>query len=163
MNKNKLHNIKNPGFKTPKDYFEGLEDSVMDQIKLQDKITDIGFKVPDNYFDSFEDKVLDRITKKPKVISLFTKRNLFYASSIAAALVLMFSIFINKNDLSFDDLEITSIENYIYEQDIDTYDMASLLTEEELITDNFIESELTEDLLKDYLLENATLEDLIIE
>jgi len=132
-------------------------------MKLQDKIEDTGFKVPDNYFESLDDNIFDKVAHKPKVISLFTRRNLFYASSIAAALVLMFSIYINKNDLSFDNLEIASIENYLYDEDIDTYEIASLLTEEELITDNFIESEISEDLIEDYLIENATIEDLIIE
>jgi hypothetical protein len=163
MNKNKLHNIKDSGFKVPKNYFDSLEDSIMNQIKLQEKIEDSGFKTPDNYFESLDDKILDKVAHKPRVISLFTKRNLFYASSIAAALVIMFGILINNNDLTFDDLEIASIENYIYNEDIDTYEIASLLTEEDLITDNFIESEISEDLIEDYLLENATLEDLIIE
>ena len=95
MNKNKLHNIKDSGFKTPKNYFDGLEDSIMNQIKLKGKIESTGFKAPDNYFESLDDKILGKVAHKPKVISLFTRRNLFYASSIAAALVLMFSIFIN--------------------------------------------------------------------
>lgn len=163
MNKNKLHNIKDSGFKTPKNYFDSLEDSIMNQIKLQGKIEGTGFKAPDNYFESLDDKILGKVTRKPKVISLFTRRNLFYASSIAAALVLMFSIYFNKNDLTFDDLEIASIESYLYDEDIDSYEIASLLTEEELITDNFIESEISEDLIEDYLIENATIEDLIIE
>ena len=163
MNKNNLHNIKKPGFKTPKNYFDGLEDSIMNQIKIQEKIEDTGFKVPDNYFDSLDDKILGKVTNKPKVISLFTKRNLFYASSIAAAIVLMFSIFINNDDLTFDDLEMASIENYLTEEDFDTHDIASLLTEDELITDNFINSEFTDEALEDYLLKNATIEDLLIE
>ncbi len=44
MNKNKLHTIKDSGFKTPKNYFDGLEDSIMNQIKLQGKIESTGFK-----------------------------------------------------------------------------------------------------------------------
>jgi len=163
MNKNKLHNIKNSGFKTPKNYFDGLEDSILNQIKLNEKIDDTGFKVPDNYFESLDDVIINKVSQKPKVISLFTKRNLFYASSIAAALVLMFSIFINKNDLTFDDLEVASIENYIYEEEFDTYELASLLSEEELNTDNFIDTDYTDEALEDYLLENTTIEDLIIE
>ena len=163
MNKNKLHNIKQSGFKTPKNYFDGLEDSIMNQIKLQGKVNDSGFKVPDNYFDSFEDKILDKVTSKPKVISLFSKRNLFYASSIAAALILMFNIIGNNNKLTFDDLELTSIENYLTEEEFNSYEFASLLLDEELTTDNFIDTELTHESLEDYLLQNATIEDLIIE
>lgn len=163
MNKNKLHNIKNAGFKTPKNYFNSLEDSIMTQILLKDKIDDTGFKSPENYFDSLEDTVLKNVKHQPKVITLFRKRNLYYISSIAASLILMFSIFMKKDTLSFDDLEVASIENYLYNEEIDSYEIASLLTEEELSTDNFIESELSEDVIQDYLLENATIEDLINE
>jgi len=163
MNKNKLHNIKNAGFKTPKNYFKSIEDSIMTQILLKDKIDDTGFKSPENYFDSLEDTVLKNVKHQPKVITLFRKRNLYYISSIAASLILMFSIFMKKDTLSFDDLEVASIENYLYNEEIDSYEIASLLTEEELSTDNFIESELSEDVIQDYLLENATIEDLINE
>ncbi len=163
MKKDKLHNIKDLGFKTPENYFDGLEDSIMNQIKLDKKIEDSGFKVPDNYFDSLDDKILKKVAHKPKVISLLTKRNLFYAASIAAALVLMFSINENNNELTFDDLEITSIENYLYDEDFDTYEIASLLTDEELSTDNFVDSQLSDELIENYLLQNATIEDLIIE
>lgn len=163
MNKNKLHNIKDSGFKTPKNYFDGLEDSIMNQMKLQEKVEDTGFKVPDNYFESLDEKILDKVTHKPKVISLFTKRNLLYATSIAAALVLMLNIIGNNNELTFDDLELTSIENYLSEEDFSSYEYASLLTEDELTTDNFIDTELTDESLEDYLLQNATIEDFIIE
>lgn len=163
MNKNKLHNIKDSGFKTPKNYFDGLEDSIMDQIKLNEKIEDTGFKAPDDYFESLEDKILDKVSHKPKVISLFTKRNLFYVSSIAAALVLMFNIIGNKNEFTFEDLETASIENYLYDQDIDSYEIASLLTDDELTTANFIDTKITDESLENYLLQNATIEDLIIE
>lgn len=159
----KLHNIKDSGFKVPKNYFDGLEDSIMDQIILQEKVSDHGFKTPDDYFESLEDKIMEKATLKPKVITLFTKRNLIYASSIAAAIVLMFAIF-NKNDtISFEDLEAATIENYLFEEDISTLELASLFTEENLIDDNYIESELTEDGIEEYLLENSTIEDLIIE
>ena len=135
----------------------------MNQIKLDEKIEDTGFKVPDNYFESLDDKILDKVNHTPKVISLFTKRNLFYVSSIAAAFVLMFNIIGNNKVLTFDDLEMTSIENYLSEEDFSSYEFASLLTEEELTTNNFIDTDLTDESLVDYLLQNATIEDLIIE
>ncbi len=163
MDKNKLHKIKNTGFKTPDGYFDDLEDSIMDQIKLKGKIDNSGFKTPDKYFDSLEDRILDKVKTQPRVISLFTKRSLLYASSIAAAILILFGIFFNNDELSFDDLEIATIENYLYEEDIDSYEIASLFTEEELNSDSFVESELSEDIIQDYLIENTTIEDLLIE
>ena len=163
MNTNKLHNIKDSGFKTPKNYFDSLEDSIMNQIKLQEKIEDSGFRVPSNYFDSLDDKILGKVAHEPKVIPLFTKRNLLYVSSIAAAIVLMFNIIGNNKQLTFDDLEIVSIENYLSEENIDTQEFASLLTEDELTADNFIDTNITDEALEDYIMQNATIEDLIIE
>jgi len=163
MSKNKLHNIKNSGFKTPNDYFDNLEDSIMNQINLSEKIEDTGFKTPDNYFESLEDNLLDKVSHKPKVISMFTKRNLIYASSIAAALVIMLSVYFNRNEITFDNLETVSIENYLYDEGFDTYEIASLLTEEELSTDNFVDSQLSDELIENYLIENTTIEDLILE
>ncbi len=163
MNKGKLHNIKDSGFKAPENYFDGMEDSIMDQIKLHQKIDDTGFRTPDAYFETLEDKILAKVDQDVKVIPLFSKRNFVYIAGIAAALILMFNIIGNRNSLTFDDLEIASIENYLSEEDINTYELASLLTDEDLITDNFIDSELSSDALEDYLLQNATIEDLITE
>lgn len=163
MKQNKLYNIKNSGFKTPENYFEGLEESVMNQLKLEEKIKESGFKAPDNYFKGIEDTIFEKVKPEPKVISIFSKRNLFYAASIAAVFVLMFSVFINKNGLTFEDLETASIEDYLYIEDIDTYELAALLTEDELNSEYFIETELSDDSIEDYLLENTTIEELIIE
>ena len=163
MDKNKLHNIKNTGFKAPTGYFDDLEESIMLQVKLQEKIDGSGFKTPDKYFGSLEDKILDKVKIEPKVITLFSKRNLLLAGSIAAAILILLGIFFNNDDLSFDDLEITTIETYLYDEDIDSYEIASMFTVEELSSDSFVESELSEDIIQDYLLENITIEDLLIE
>lgn len=163
MKDRKLHNIKDSGFKVPKNYFDALEDSIINQIDLQKKISEHGFKTPDNYFESLEDKILEKSAVKPKVISLFTKRNLIFASSIAAAFVLMFAIFIKNDNISFDDLETATIEDYLFEKDISTYEIVSLFTEENFIDENYLDTELTENGIEEYLLENTTIEDLIIE
>lgn len=163
MNKGKLHNIKKPGFKTPANYFDGLEDSIMDQIRLDQKINSTGFLAPDNYFESLEGKIIAKVKNEPKVISLLSKRKLVYIGGIAAALVLMFNIIGNRNNLSFDDLEISAIEYYLTEEDLNSYEFASLLTDDELVTDNFIDSEFTSETLEDYLMHNAKIEDLITE
>ena len=163
MQKKNLHNIKKTGFTTPNNYFEGIEDSILNQIKLQEKVGDTGFKTPDNYFEGLENSILEKVKPEPKVISIFTKRNLFYAASIAAIFLLMLGTFLNNTKLTFDDLESTTIVDYLFVEDIDTYEIAAFLTDEELNSEHFIESELTGDILEDYLLENATIEDLIIE
>lgn len=163
MKKNALHNIKKPGFKIPDNYFDGLEDSVMNQIKLKNKIVDSGFKTPDSYFDALDGKILTRTKQEPKVIKFFSKRNLIYVTSIAAVFVLMFNIFW-ANKPSSTELEVADIAQYLLQQeDISDYELASLLTEYDLTTDNFIDSQIPEEHLEKYLLENTTLEDLIID
>jgi len=88
MTKNNLHNIKETGFKAPKDYFDNLEDSILSEIKLKESSSDTGFKTPKDYFETLEDRIIEKTSEKktPKVISLLNRRNLIYISSIAAQL-----------------------------------------------------------------------------
>lgn len=163
-----LNNIKNTGFKTPDNYFNAVENNIMNAIKQESNLNlskETGFKTPNNYFDSIEDAVINKIETKTtsKVIPLFSKRNLIYASSIAAAILIMFSIYLNKdNDIS-EEIEYEIVENYILNQGISSYDIASLLTEEELSNINFeiMDEAFNNEDIEDYLLENANLEDII--
>ena len=96
MNTNKLHNIKNTGFKVPKDYFGSLEDAILTDLKLKEMAPETGYKVPENYFESLEHKITNAIVpeKEVKVIKLFTWRKAAYVSAVAASLILMFNILI---------------------------------------------------------------------
>ncbi len=162
MKNNKLHKIKNPGFKIPKDYFEGLDNIILNQAKLMDSVEETGFSVPDGYFENLDIRILSKTQQEAKVISLFTKRSLAYAASFAAILVFSISILWNPwNNES--DLEIAEIEQYLLQQDVSEFDLASLLTEQDLIDENFIELDISEENLEAYLLENTSLEDLLID
>ena len=166
--KQKLNNIKNTGFKVPKDYFQNLEDTIMDTIKLDEALQNegnSGFKAPDGYFDSLEDVILTKIKddKKPKVVSLFNKQTLMYISGVAAAVLIMFNVFWNSSDTTIDTIDAELVENYIIDQGINTYEIASLLTDDsevnldiELFDETF-----NDDSLEDYLFENVNLEDFI--
>lgn len=164
MNKDLKH-IKDQGFKVPKDYFETLEDSIMSNISLDNQVSKIkssGFKTPKNYFDTIEDDIFSKLEtpKETQVIPLFGKRNILYFSSIAAVLLLMLAIFVNTNS---EELDYEIVEDYIVNEDIDVYELASLLTDEEF---NSIEMEIMNSTYNDedmesYLLDNVNLEDLI--
>lgn len=163
-----LNNIKNTGFKTPDNYFNAVEDNIMNAIKQESNLNlskETGFKTPNNYFDSIEDAVINKIETKTtsKVIPLFSKRNLIYASSIAAAILIMFGIYLNKDNDILEEIEYEIVENYILNQGISSYDIASLLTEEELSNINFeiMDEAFNNEDIEDYLLENANLEDII--
>lgn len=166
--KSKLNNIKKAGYKTPEDYFQNLEDKIMDNIKLNEALQNIeneGFKAPEGYFDTLENIVLNKIKdeKKTKVISLLNKQTLIYISGVAAAVVIMFNIFYNNSEVSLETIDTDIVENYFIDEGIDTYEIAALFTEEELTTINndIFDQTFNDDSLEDYLLENAIIEDII--
>lgn len=166
MKKNRIHNIKETGFKVPKGYFNNLDDALLNNIKLKEVPDEAGFKTPANYFDSLEDTILNKVSKKGnnKVISLFSRRNLIYASSIAAAVLLLFnlSIFKNNTETGWDAIDAETVENYIINENIGSYEIASLLIDEDLNETNFTEVEFTDEALENYILDHITVEDLII-
>ena len=165
MKPNKLNNIKNTGFKVPNDYFENIDDIILSTAKLKNTFTDTGFSIPDTYLNTLEDKILNKITKKntPKVIPLFNRRTLVYASSIAAAILLLFNLSIFEKDITFDSLDIETAENYIMNEIYDSYEIATLLTEEELAEDNFLEYDFNEQIIEAYIIDHLDIEDLIVE
>ena len=168
MKRNKLKNISSNGFKVPKNYFEELEDKVFSKIdegNIPLEVDSSGFATPDNYFGTIEDRIIDKVSedREVKVISLLSKRNLIYASSIAAAMVIMFSLTLKNTDPNFDNLETETVENYILDENISSYEIASLLTEEELLEDVYVEHDLQKENIEAYLLDNVTIDDLIIE
>jgi hypothetical protein len=165
---NKLNNIQDSGFKVPKDYFDNLEENIFANAHLDEAVqgeNSTGFEVPKGYFDSLENEIFNKLPKtETKVISLFSKRNLVYISGVAAVVLIMFAVFINQTNVeNINDLDVELVENYMLEEDLDTYELASLLTEEEIITINSdIFTENYDDaILEDYLLENADLEDIM--
>lgn len=167
-NKN-LQHIKSAGFKTPANYFESFDENVFNKLNSKNQLNSIketGFKVPDNYFESFNETSLNSNFrgKESKVISLFSKRNFIYASSIAAAIVvLFFNLSIFEISPSFDNLETETVENYIIDENISSYEIAALLTDAEIEEDIIIEHSFSEDNIEAYLLENADIEVLMIE
>lgn len=165
---NKLNNIKNTGFKTPDNYFDAVEDNIMNALKQESNLNlskEVGFKTPDNYFDNLENAIFNKIETEntTKVIKLFSKRNLIYASGIAAAIVIMFGVFMNNNDASNLELDYEMVESYILNQDISSYEIALLLTEEELSNINLeiMDEAFNNEDMEDYLLENVNLEDIL--
>jgi len=163
-----LNNIKNTGFKTPDNYFDAIEDTIMSAINQECSLNlskETGFKTPDNYFGDIEDVIINKIETKntTKVIPLFSRRNLIYASSIAAAVLLLFNLSIFDKEITWDSLDIQTVENYILNEDIDSYEIAALLFENDLTENLFIQNTITNESLEAYILENTSIEDLLIE
>jgi hypothetical protein len=167
-NKN-LHNIKSSGFKIPEDYFDTLEKKVLNKIDGGYTLKNIksnSFKVPENYFDTIESRITERLSEEDqdtKVISLINKKTVIYISSIAAAILILFNLTIFDNHPSFDNLETETVENYILDENISSYEMASLFSTDLLNESDFVEHDFDEENLKEYLLNNADIEALITE
>ena len=161
-----LKNIKASGFKTPENYFEGVEDSVLNQIHLK-SIEGSGFKIPEGYLDTLDDTIIAKVSKTndTKVINLFSRKNLLYMSSVAAAILLLFnlSIFESKRVASFDTLDTATLENYILSEYIDSYEISSLMNNEEINEEAFIDYNFSDEHMEDYILNNIDIEGLFLE
>ncbi|WP_203255752.1 hypothetical protein [Hyunsoonleella ulvae] len=168
MKHKNLHNIKASGFKTPKDYFDTFDEKLLENIKTNEVLPNTmvsGFKTPNSYFDGLEDSIIKTLSddKDTKVIPLFSKKNIVYISSIAAAVLLLISLSIFNTTTEYDDLETQTVENYIIDTNISSYEIAALLSEEELIEDTFVELNLEDESIEAYLLDASDIESLMIE
>lgn len=159
MKKKNIQNINATGFKTPDNYFDHFEDKIFE--RLQSPIADIkdtGFKTPENYFNLVDDKIIDALNSNDKPVIPLNVRKIFYSiGGIAAALVIMFAVFINRNN---DDISTEMVETYFENRDLDSYEIAQLLSDVNLLDDTFtIEATNYQEAdLEDYLLENVDIE-----
>lgn len=147
---------KHIGFKVPKDYFETFEDSLFSKLENSNSNNKTGFSVPDNYFENVEDAILNKIEAEDSipVISLFNKKTLLFVASIAACIVLVFSIFKN-NDVSVNDIATTEIENYLEtNQIISETELLSLLDNEDINQLIKETNTIANQQIEDYLLDN---------
>lgn len=167
MKKSHLYHFKDAGFKTPEAYFDNFDERLFEKMAVQQEMASIkesGHKVPDHYFEDFDSKLLDRIKKdtSPKARRLLPWKNAAVVTAIAAALLLMFAIFIkSENPMSLNQIETVSIENYLTNEDLNIYDIASFLNEDDLDVDDFVYNTFSDEALENYLLNNASIEDLI--
>lgn len=145
-NKN-LHNIKETGFKVPQNYFEALEDTILNEVKLKSIVSESGLKAPKGYLDDFNVSVKE----ETKVISIFNKKNIIFVSSIAAAIILFFSLNIfNTSTTTLDDIDTASVDDYILNE-----------TEISELTTLFQDSDLSEAQFIDYTLSDEALDSFI--
>ena len=165
----KLKHINQSGFKAPEDYFNNLEDAVFNKLNAKshlDGISNPGFEIPKDYFETVEDNVLSTIkndSKEVKIISLLSRKNILYMSGVAAAIVLMVSIFKPSSEITFDSIDTELVESYISTQNINSADLATLWTETEFDDIAFDDYEFLDETVEDYILDNSNIEDLLID
>ena len=121
-----------------------------------------GFKVPDNYFEQFEAKMMAQIPveKETKVVSLFYKKQV-WISAIAAVFLLAIAIPVYFNMASESNLDASTIENYlVQQQNVGITELSKHLTDDDIIAleKNLSLNESNPDAVEDYLSESENLD-----
>ncbi len=158
------------GFKIPNNYLENFEANLFKKLEIstaQDKESKSGFQIPKGYFDVLEHSIetkLNSANSGGKIIKLFTRKHLYYASAIAAIFIVLFGtiLFNSTQNNGLDTLDYATLEDYI-EEDLNYNDISNLIYEEGLIIDNIDSYSFSEDAVFDYLNENVEDTGLIIE
>jgi hypothetical protein len=121
-----------------------------------------GFKVPENYFEQFEAKMMAQIPveKETKVVSLFYRKQV-WISAIAAVFLLAIAIPIYFNMASESNLDASTIENYLaQQQNVGITELSKHLTDDDIIAleKNLSLNESNPDAVEDYLSESENLD-----
>src|SRR5690625_4491143 len=120
------------GFKVPHDYFDTLEERIMQNIAMDELPKETGMRVPDGYFEQLEDRIMSHTIKPekkktPKVFSLNSWWKVAVAASIIGIGIWLFPESPKSNEMSVPMVnnEFT-IDRYIDEMIFDMPD-ASLI------------------------------------
>ncbi len=157
---------KNNVFKTPKGYFEGFADKLLEKIADPDSYQDLkmsdlpkedGFTTPNGYFEKLDEKIIEK--KETKVVQLNPyKKYYFAAASIAATVLLVYGLQLKgSKKITFEDLASTDIENYLENNELglSTYEIAEVLPVDELEVNDILDNKINEESIIDYLDENV--------
>jgi len=130
-----------------------------------------GFKTPEHYFEQFEAKMMQEISAKNpsknevKVVSLFHRKQV-WISSIAALFLLAIAIPVYFNMAKESNLDATTIENYLAEQQsVGTTELTKHLTDEDIseLENALTNDNVTDETIENYLSESANLDYLLNE
>ncbi len=121
-----------------------------------------GFKVPENYFEQFEAKMMTQIPaqKETKVVSLFYRKQV-WISAIAAVFLLAIAIPVYFNMASESNLDASTIENYLaQQQNVGITELSKHLTDDDIkaLEKNLSLNESNPDAVEDYLSESENLD-----
>lgn len=167
MKKNKLPYRHDPGFSVPSNYFEDLEEELLDMVQgsnpeakiTLDKIEGSGFNVPEGYFENLEIELPGNVSQEPKIIPLFKKEYMLYAASIAAIIIaLAGSLYINPAPVdTWENIELSVLENYIDNNNIEltTTEISGFLFNDGILIDDASFKEVNSEAMLDYLEENV--------
>ena len=121
-----------------------------------------GFKVPENYFEQFEAKMMAQIQpeSETKIVSIFYRKQV-WMSAIAAIVLLAIAIPVYFNMANNNNLDATTIEMYLSQQQgIGITELSKHLTDEDIVAleQNLSISETNSDEVEAYLSETENLD-----
>ena len=162
----------NTGFKVPDQYFEGLEDRLLDTIAEDNLPKSAGFKTPEGYFETFETRLEKRLSEEihtttPKVMPLYKRKMFLYTASIAAVFACIVSVvtFSSETSIDIQDINTEAIASYIDDGnlDISSQELALFLQEEDMNVLEIASEEISNENITDYLLNTIDDPTLFIE
>ena len=162
MTKKTLHTDLESGFKIPDNYFNEFESDLLLELRLKDQVSKSGFELPEDYLDNLKIDI-EKPESKSKVISLFNRKTLLYAASIAAITILVISIPEFNTTHNFATIDDDSMESYMLINDYDAYELGDLIIDSSAFEDAILKETITDASLEDYMYNNAELEDINIE
>ena len=125
--------ISNPGYKVPDNYFDTFSDQLFSKVAETSIPSKTGFTTPDNYFENLEKQIFASTINKKRKQKI---RILYTLSTVAASLLLIFSIFnhTNKENVTFDSITISDVQVWMENGNLslDSYTIASIATDEDL-------------------------------
>lgn len=164
---------KESGFKMPKNYMQDFETKLLDSLEINPRVQkghSAGYLVPEDYFANFDERILAKIDshkQKAKLISLFSRKKLYYAAAVAAVFIALISTVLLKspNTNSLDNMEYVALEEYLYEEsaDLNYNEISNLLYEDGVIIESLNASSFSDEAIIEYLNENVEDSGLIIE
>ena len=181
MKKNKLPYHQDPGFKVPPNYFEDLEERLLNAAASENSLRSIekkkiGFIIPENYFDDLERRVLQKIEgkqvikeEKGKLIPLISREAIYYVAAVAAIFIFIFStIDLNpkvEQEYNMNSVELSALEEYINNGylDFNFMEVTSFLSEEDYVLQDFDTADFSDEEVLNYLTENIEDPNLLLE
>lgn len=121
------------------------------RLDIEPRITS-GFTIPDGYFDTFSNNILEKLPKQEKKThSIFYFRKTWYFAA-AAIFILLLSVplyykFYNK----IEEVDTTTLENYLANQ--------STISEDEIV--DLLENEEVEKMKVDFDIKNIEIEEIL--
>ncbi|MBC6109586.1 hypothetical protein ACFOG5_21985 [Pedobacter fastidiosus] len=165
-------NTKDNSFEVPQNYFEELTERIETHVALSQIVKpENAFAVPENYFDTLQNKIAAKIAatevkKEAKIIPLWRKSFVKYASAACFLLIASFGLYFYQNNTLTETLPVlsadVSTEQMLYDIDestiiehIESQNVNSSVTNaksasdtemENYILNNYSSSDLTQEL-----------------